>query len=70
MKNTLLNISGKIDAKTVQLYKAIAIRSNELNIPFVVIGASARDIVTSKPNNIHSKRLRRINHERIHHNPR
>ncbi len=45
MKNTLLNISGKIDDNTVQLYKAVATLSNELNIPFVVIGASARDIV-------------------------
>jgi predicted nucleotidyltransferase len=45
MTNTLLNIVGKIDAETVQVYGAVKEAAEKLNIPFVVVGASARDLV-------------------------
>lgn len=45
MSNSLLNISGKLDSKTVALYKSVIDATNQLDIPFVVVGASARDIV-------------------------
>lgn len=45
MNNLLLNISGKLDANTISLYKHVSEVANQLEIPFVVIGACARDIV-------------------------
>jgi len=45
LTNTLLNISGKIDEATVELYDAVNKAANSINIPFVVVGASARDII-------------------------
>lgn len=45
MSDTLLNISGKIDTETVALYKRVGDVASQLSIPFVVVGASARDIV-------------------------
>jgi predicted nucleotidyltransferase len=45
MSNTLLNISGKIDSKTIALYQILVELAEELGIPMVVVGASARDMV-------------------------
>ena len=45
MSDTLLNISGKIDSSTVALYTSVSKAADDLDIPFVVVGASARDIV-------------------------
>ena len=45
MSDLSLNISGKIDSQTVALYKNVSEAANQLEIPFVVVGASARDIV-------------------------
>lgn len=45
MSNTLLNISGKIDSATVTLYQRVSEAAGNLDMPFVVVGASARDIV-------------------------
>ena len=45
MSDSLLNISGKIDSVTVALYESVSAAAEELDIPFVVVGASARDIV-------------------------
>lgn len=45
MSDLSLNISGKIDSNTVALYKSVRDAAHELAIPFVVVGASARDIV-------------------------
>ncbi len=45
MNNTLLNISGKIDQKSIALYTAVNNAAARLNIPYVVVGASARDLV-------------------------
>lgn len=45
MMNTLLNIAGKIDASAVGVYEQVSQVAEGLNIPYVVVGASARDIV-------------------------
>lgn len=45
MTNSSLNISGKIDPATVEVLDDISCLCGELNIPFVVVGATARDLV-------------------------
>lgn len=40
-----LNLSGKIDGQSIAIYSAIDQTAKELNIPYVVVGASARDLV-------------------------
>ncbi|MCR8923197.1 nucleotidyl transferase AbiEii/AbiGii toxin family protein [Dasania sp. GY-MA-18] len=45
MSSTLLNISGKIDTKAVALYAIVSEVTAQLAMPFVVVGASARDVV-------------------------
>lgn len=45
MKITLLNIAGKIDPATVSVYEAVGNAASSLNLPYVVVGASARDLV-------------------------
>ena len=40
-----LDLSGKIDAKSVAIYSAIDQAARDLAIPYVVVGASARDLV-------------------------
>lgn len=45
MTSTLLNIAGKIDPQTVAAIKAVSSAINELDIPYVVVGATARDLV-------------------------
>ncbi len=45
MKNSLLNISEKIDPVTVEIFSALADASQSNSMSFVVVGASARDIV-------------------------
>lgn len=45
MSSTLLNISGKIDPATVALYRQVSEVADELNMPYMVVGASARDLV-------------------------
>ena len=45
MKNKLINISGKIDPSTIELYEAVKQAADSLKVSFVVVGASARDIV-------------------------
>lgn len=41
----ILNLCGKIDQKSLAIYGAVKQVSLELDIPFVVVGASARDLV-------------------------
>ncbi|MEX2523732.1 MAG: nucleotidyl transferase AbiEii/AbiGii toxin family protein [Gammaproteobacteria bacterium] len=43
--NTLINISGKIDKHSITIYEAVADSANKLNISYMVVGASARDLV-------------------------
>jgi predicted nucleotidyltransferase len=45
MSNTSLDISGKIDSRTCSAYRAVSDAAAGLRIPFVVVGASARDLV-------------------------
>lgn len=45
MTKNLLNLSGKIDLKTVELFKIVNQISTELGISYVVVGATARDLV-------------------------
>lgn len=40
-----LNLSGKIDAQSIAIYGAIDKAAKALEIPYVVVGASARDLV-------------------------
>lgn len=45
MKKNSLDLSGKIDPATIELYGVINRVVNKLNVSYVVIGATARDIV-------------------------
>jgi predicted nucleotidyltransferase len=48
MKESLLDLSGKIDAFKAGLFKAIAEIAELLSIPFFVVGATARDIILTE----------------------
>lgn len=45
MTSTSLNIAGKVDPRTVEVVQLVERLSSALNIPYVVIGATARDLV-------------------------
>lgn len=45
MTSTLLDLSRKIDSVTKELYRIIDQVTNELDISYVVVGATARDLV-------------------------
>jgi len=45
MTSTLLNISGKIDPKFSEVFESVNGVLSELNIPYIVVGATARDLV-------------------------
>jgi hypothetical protein len=45
MTTTSLNIAGKVDPRTVEVLQLVERIANELGIPYVVIGATARDLV-------------------------
>jgi len=45
MSNTLLNISGKLDSQSIALFDYIGAITAQLNIPYMVVGAYARDLV-------------------------
>ena len=45
MNNTSLNINGKLPKGLVELYQKVNEQANKLDIPFLVVGATARDIV-------------------------
>ena len=40
-----MDISGKLNPKTVGVYHSVSIAAGALGIPFVVVGAAARDLV-------------------------
>lgn len=40
-----LNLSGKLDPQSIAIYQAIDQAAKKLNIPYVVVGAAARDLV-------------------------
>lgn len=45
MTSTSLNISGKIDPTTLEVLAAVNQAIAELAIPYIVVGATARDLV-------------------------
>jgi predicted nucleotidyltransferase len=45
MTSTLLNIAGKIDPQTVDIFERVSSATKNLGIPYVVVGATARDLV-------------------------
>ena len=45
MTSTLLNISGKIDSKFCEVFYSVNSVLSELKIPYIVVGATARDLV-------------------------
>lgn len=45
MTSTSLNIAGKVDTVTVEVLEFVEQIANGLNLPYVVIGATARDLV-------------------------
>jgi len=57
MKDTLLDVSGKIDPLTVSLYRHIQNAARAQNIDFVIIGATARDIIYEHAHKINFLRV-------------
>lgn len=45
MTRNLLDLSGKIDPATVEIYDAIVTAANTINARFFVVGATARDLI-------------------------
>ena len=45
MKNTLIEVTGKLPDGLVELYTGMALHAGALNIEFLVVGAMARDLV-------------------------
>jgi len=45
MTSTLLNISGKIDSRFSEVFESVNSVLSALNIPYIVVGATARDLV-------------------------
>jgi len=45
MTSTLLNISGKVDPRICEVFYSVNSVLSELKIPYIVVGATARDLV-------------------------
>lgn len=60
MTSTLLNLAGKIDRQTVTAIKAVCSAINKLNIPYVIVGATARDLVLHYG---HGAKIERATHD-------
>lgn len=45
MTSTLLNISGKVDPRICEVFDSVNRVLSELKIPYIVVGATARDLV-------------------------
>ena len=45
MMSTLLNISGKIDPRSSEVFDFVNSVLAELKMPYIVVGATARDLV-------------------------
>lgn len=52
MKKNFLNISGKIESIRFAALEGIANIANSENIPFFIVGATARDLILAKGHNI------------------
>ena len=60
MTSTLLNIAGKIDPKTVAVFEVVSRVIAGLDMPYVVVGATARDLVLHYG---HGARVQRATHD-------
>jgi len=60
MTNTLLNIAGKTDPQTVVLFETLSRIIVDLHMPYVVVGATARDLVLHYG---HGARMQRATHD-------
>ncbi|MDD4996800.1 MAG: nucleotidyl transferase AbiEii/AbiGii toxin family protein [Syntrophales bacterium] len=56
MKNISFNLSGKIDSRTVAALRAVKEIAESLDIPFFIVGASARDFVLTHCYGIEARR--------------
>ncbi len=45
MRRQLLDISGKLDDASIHVIEAISEEANKLSIPFLIVGAAARDML-------------------------
>jgi len=45
MSNLLINISEKLDRPTIALYRAVSKAASEIGVEYIVVGASARDLL-------------------------
>jgi predicted nucleotidyltransferase len=48
MKGSLLDLSGKIDEFRLGIFEAITRVANSLGVPFIIVGATARDMILSE----------------------
>ncbi len=56
MNASLLDLSGKIDRGTVELFEAVVRVAQSVNVPFFVVGATARDMILLHGYDINPKR--------------
>jgi len=52
MRENFLNISGKIERQKLEALEEIANTANSEDIPFFIVGATARDLIIEKGHNI------------------
>lgn len=48
MKKSLIDLSGKIDAFRLGIFEAISSVSSSLDVPFMIVGATARDMILAE----------------------
>ena len=60
MTSISLNIAGKIDSQTVAVLEAVSHATASLNLPYVVVGATARDLVLHYG---HGAKIQRATHD-------
>jgi len=57
MSNMLFDLSGKIDKRKVEALSIVKKASDALNLPFLIVGASARDFILKHGYGIESSRM-------------
>lgn len=60
MTSALLNIAGKINSQTVAIFETVSRVIADLDMPYVVVGATARDLVLHYG---HGARIQRATHD-------
>jgi predicted nucleotidyltransferase len=56
MKKSLIDLSGKIDAFKLGIFEAISNVSNSLGVPFMIVGATARDMILAEGYGVDTER--------------